>query len=286
MERIKTIGVLGGDLRQGYLADLLADEGHTVIVSALDKLDTISPRCFAGTVGEMAAAAEVIILPMPASRDGVTLTAPFSYTPVYMSEIWPAFSPSTLVLGGMVKPPENARYTFIDYAARDDLAIRNAVPTAEAALEIAIRETDITLFGSHCLVVGYGRIGKIMTAYLLALHAKVTATARKASDLALISVAGATPLHTADIHTAAQDFDIIINTVPHPVLTRRELSKVKKSAVIIDLASPPFGVDFAAAEQLGLKAFSALSLPGKTAPRTAAGIIKDTITTILREENL
>lgn len=286
MERIKTIGVLGGDTRQGVLADLLADDGYTVIVSALDKLDSISPRCFAGTVGEMAATAQVIVLPMPVSRDRVTLCAPFSYTPIYLSDIWPAVPQTSLVLGGMLKPPDTARFRWIDYAARDDFAIRNAVPTAEAALEIAIRETDITLFGANCLVVGYGRIGKIMTAYLHALHAQVTATARKASDLAQIRVSGATPLATADIYTKAQQFDVIINTVPSPVLTRRELSKVKSGAIIIDLASPPFGVDFAAAEGLGLKAFSALSLPGKTAPRTAAGIIKDTITTILREEEI
>lgn len=286
MEPIKTIGVLGGDLRQGYLADLLADEGHTVIVSGLEKLETVSHRCFVGTVGEMAAAADVIVLPMPVSRDKVTLSAPFSYTPIYLSDIWPVIPATTLVLGGMIKPPENARFKWIDYAARADLAILNAVPTAEATLEIAIRETDITLFGANCLVVGYGRIGKIMTAYLSSLHAHVTATARKAADLAWIRASGIEALPTDEIHSKASRFDLIVNTVPYPVLTRRELSKCKKEAVIIDLASPPFGVDFAAAEGLGLKAFSALSLPGKTAPKTAAKILGDTITTILQEEKL
>lgn len=286
MNTVKTIGIIGGDSRQAYLAGMLADDGYTVIVSALDKKEDISSRCFAGTVGETAAAADMIVLPMPASRDGITLSAPFSYTPVYLSDIWAVIPDSTVVLGGMVTPPEGAAYKFIDYAARDDLALLNAVPTAEAALEIAIRETDITLFESQCLVVGYGRIGKIMSDYLKSLGAKVTATARKSSDLAKIRIAGLSPLQTSDISERAGDFDIIINTVPHPVLGRRELSACKKSAVIIDLASRPFGTDFSAAEQLGLKAFSALSLPGKTAPRSAAKIIKDTITTIIREENI
>ena len=47
--------------------------------------------------------------------------------------------------------------------------------------------------------------------------------------------------------------------------------------MLIDLASKPGGVDFSAAKELGIHAVQALSLPGKTAPRAAAEIIKNTI---------
>ena len=51
-----------------------------------------------------------------------------------------------------------------------------------------------------------------------------------------------------------------------------------------EAASAPGGVDYARAKKLQIKALTALSLPGKTAPKSAAEIIKDTILNIAREE--
>ena len=64
---------------------------------------------------------------------------------------------------------------------------------------------------------------------------------------------------------------------------REELEDLKPGCLVIDLASAPGGVDFAAAEELGVKAIQALSLPGKVAPVTAALAIKAAIYNILTE---
>jgi len=80
--------------------------------------------------------------------------------------------------------------------------------------------------------------------------------------------------------------DIVFNTVPAMVLDRDLLFKLNKEALIIDLASKPGGVDFLAAEELGIKTIHALGLPGKTAPVSAARIIKDTIYNILEERGI
>ena len=61
------------------------------------------------------------------------------------------------------------------------------------------------------------------------------------------------------------------------IFPRRVLAQLKPGCVLIDLASKPGGVDFEAAKELGVHAVQALSLPGKTAPRAAAEIIRDTI---------
>ena len=53
---------------------------------------------------------------------------------------------------------------------------------------------------------------------------------------------------------------------------------------MIDLASLPGGVDFSAAQELGLESRAGTFLPGKTAPESAAEIIKQTVYTILEEE--
>ena len=46
----------------------------------------------------------------------------------------------------------------------------------------------------------------------------------------------------------------------------------------------PSGVDFEAADALGLTVIWALSLPGKVAPATAGAAIKSTIYNMLREQ--
>ena len=78
-------------------------------------------------------------------------------------------------------------------------------------------------------------------------------------------------------------FDVIFNTVPSMVLSRALLEEVKRGCVVIDVASEPGGVDFAAADELGVRVFWARALPGKVAPETAAKVIRDAIYHILEE---
>lgn len=159
----------------------------------------------------------------------------------------------------------------------------NAIPTAEGAIEIAISETPVTIHGSKCLVLGYGKIGKILTKDLYGMGAITYAAARKYADLAMIEGHGYEPLQMSTLKGRINEFDIIFNTVPALILDDEVLSKVQKDALIIDLASKPGGVDFEAAKKYGLRVIWALSLPGKVAPITSGAIIKDTIMNIINE---
>jgi len=78
--------------------------------------------------------------------------------------------------------------------------------------------------------------------------------------------------------------DAIVNTVPALVITKDILEKARNDCFLLDLASAPGGIDFKAAEAIGLKVRWALSLPGKVAPMTAGDIIRRTIYNILEEE--
>lgn len=285
------IAVIGGDNRQGYLADALAKDGMDVIVNGLEKFPGLHKARFLSDTAEAIEQADIIILPVPVSHDGVTVNAPYSYSVIYLSDVLAAAAPDQLILGGKIDPGFRASLAdqglhAIDYLAREELSIRNAIPTAEGALAIAIGETSVTLFGSKCLVIGYGRLGKILAAYLRDLGAQVTVSARKQADLAWILAAGCQPVRTADIYGELGSYDVIFNTVPALILGRRELQKCRQDAVIIDLASAPGGLDYDVAQQLGIKAIQALSLPGKIAPASAALIIKDTILNIIREETV
>lgn len=285
------IAVIGGDNRQGYLADALAQDGMEVIVAGLEKFPGLHNTRFISDAVEAVEEADVIILPMPVSHDGVTVNAPYSYAVIYLSDLVAAASPEQLILGGkfdraLADELAGQGLHAIDYLEREELAVRNAVPTAEGALAIAINETKVTLFGSKCLVIGYGRLGKVLAADLKALGAHVTVSARRQSDLAWILTGGYRPVQTAEIYGKLPEYDLIFNTVPALVLGRKELQKCRPETVVIDLASLPGGLDYTAAQQLGLKCIQALSLPGKTAPASAAVIIKDTILNIIREETI
>jgi dipicolinate synthase subunit A len=65
------------------------------------------------------------------------------------------------------------------------------------------------------------------------------------------------------------------------VLPRSYLRLLEPTAVVVDIASGPGGTDFVAAQELGIRAIHALSLPGKVAPQTAADILIQTIPHLL-----
>ena len=145
-----------------------------------------------------------------------------------------------------------------------------------------MREFAGTLHGSSCLVAGFGRIGKALCLMLRGMGAHVTASARSRADLAWIEVFGCEPIHTDDIFDHGQ-YDLVFNTIPAMVFSRKVLAKANTGTILIDLASAPGGVDFEAAGKLHIKAVQALSLPGRVAPKAAAEIIKSTIYNMMEE---
>jgi dipicolinate synthase subunit A len=181
------------------------------------------------------------------------------------------------------KAADDAGIPLIDYEGREEFIIKNTVPSAEGALQIAMEEMPTTIHGSSALVIGFGRIGKLLARHLSSLGAKVSVSARKPGDLAWISVYGYSPLETGKLSGRLSGFDVVFNTVPAVILTRGLLAELNEHCVIIDIASMPGGVDYPAARALSRKAIHALSLPGKVAPKTAGRAIRDVIYIILKE---
>lgn len=148
-----------------------------------------------------------------------------------------------------------------------------------------MKELPVTLHGARALVMGAGRLGKVLCQQLKGLGAEVTAAARKYADLAWISAWGCRPLRSDPLAGQLADYDLIINTVPALLLDREALTGLKPGCLVIDLASRPGGVDFEAARELGVKAIHALGLPGKVAPVTAGRAVRDAVYHILSEGN-
>ena len=116
-----------------------------------------------------------------------------------------------------------------------------------------------------------------------ALGARVSVAARKFDQLAWAQAMGFDPQPLNHLAGWLCGYDLVVNTIPAPVLTRRELEDLKPGCLILDLASKPGGVDQRAAGELGLTVIWALALPGKVAPVTAGAAIQTAIYNMLQE---
>lgn len=278
------IWVLGGDLRQNKLAQALAEDEHSVHAYALGDAGPDVQQEGALTGVELA---DCVILPLPVG-DATLLNAPLSAEPVALKDVFAALRPGQVICGGMVDSAtqvlaESFGLTLRDYFAREELAVINAVPTAEGAIQLAMEELPITLWGSRALVVGFGRLGRALAPRLAALGAQVSVSARKYADLAWAETQGFGTERTGELAGWLCSYDVVFNTVPHRVLNRAELADLKPGCLVIDLASRPGGVDLSAAGELGVKVIWALSLPGRVAPVTAGRAIQTAVYHILLE---
>lgn len=282
--------VAGGDLRQVRLAQCLQEDGHQVETYAMEHRPNPGELSGSDTMKGMERA-DCVILPLPVTTGDGMLHAPLSDLRFSVEELLNGLVPGQVVCAGRMPPElrvlaERRKLILRDYFQREELAVANAVPTAEGAIQIAMEEMPTTLYGRRVLVIGFGRLGKILAHRLHGLGAKVTVSARSYGDLAWIEAYGYQAEHTGQLTGWLSPYDLIINTVPARVLDYPQLIDLKEDCLVIDLASRPGGVNQKAAAQLGVKVIWALSLPGKVAPDSAGLILRDTIYHILQELEL
>lgn len=289
----KTIGlaVLGGDKRQVSMVAYLAEAGYRVSTWGLPHTD-LSPQAHPSKDWESALeSANVVILPLPASRDGVRLFSPLLDESVLRLDILLQFLHEKVVIGGRIPEHfltacEANGIQCIDFFDSEILQLKNALPTAEGAIEIAMRELPVVLDGVKATVVGYGRIGELLAQKLCALGVKVTVAARRKEVLTRAALSHCKTLHlegesTKSLSHIDPDTRMIFNTVPCRLFTRSVLTQISKKCVLIDLASAPGGIDMEAADALGIRAVWGNALPGKYAPESAGIILAQTVESIL-----
>ncbi len=289
MTKLLTFAFIGGDQRQLRVANNLNADGHKIRLLGFKDFSAVNEGFYiAKNFSDVLSGADAVILPLPYTTSDETINAPYTDTKLYISDLLKAMNEKQLLFAGkadkkLLSLAKLYNLNILDYAEREELAILNAVPTAEGAIKIAIDETPSTIHNSNCLILGGGRIGKILAKDLKGLGANVTVASRKYGDLAQSGAMGYTPVSINNIDAYLHTFDIIFNTAPALILDFKRLLKVNDNCLIIDLASKPGGVDFEGAKELKRRVIWALSLPGKVAPYTAGDIIKNTIINILEE---
>ena len=293
-ERI--VALLGGDRRELTLLPSLKAAGFTVQTFGLPAAELPGGVKSCASIAEPVRGALLLILPLPGVRDNGRLHAPFlpQPSPLLTAEDLAECAPQTPVMVGVASPYlrrlcQDLQLPLYEIAEADEVAVPNAIPTAEGALQLAMQELPVTINGLQALVLGFGRVGEALALRLRALGADVVVANRGAGRFARAARQGFALYPWATLAESLGRFDAVFNTVPALVLDKGRLLALRRDAVIIDLASGGGGTDFAAAEELGLKALHALSLPGKVAPVSAGRLLGQVypglINQILAENN-
>lgn len=284
----KNITILGGDQRNTVLAKLLSEDGYKVMLYGFREIVEGSSIINENNFKKAIEFSNIIIGPVPFSGGDRRLNTQNHNYAVPIEEIFKNMSKEQILIGGYIDDEYRSlalKYPFklVDLYKREEMRILNGIPTAEGAIQMAMEGMETTIHGSNALVLGFGRVGEILSKMLNGIGANVYSVARTHKDISWIKVYGYTPVLLNEIDNYLPKIDVIFNTIPKTILDKSMLKLLNKNTLIVDNASNPGGVDYEAAKEIGIKVVRFLGLPGKVAPITAALCMKDTIFNIIEE---
>lgn len=266
---------MGGDLRNFFLAKLLSKEKHEVKVYGFEKIENFK-EC--ETYENMLSSSEIVVLPIPFTKDKKTINMPLSNRNIRIQELVYYLENKTIFAGNI---PEDIQEILkekqnevIDFMQKEEFAVLNAIPTAEAIIEIILKNTNKILQGSHCLILGFGRIGKVLAHKLQGLSVDVTCMITNEIEKAWAVAYGyeiTTIQKLQNYYAKIKQYDIIINTIPK-IIFKEELKEIKKETLVIDLASKPYGIDRKIVEEENINFIEALGLPRKISTNVVSKI--------------
>ena len=269
-------------MRQLYCAERLSTDFPAAILGFDDEYisDPITVRRTDTAELHSFDCAVLPVIPLDVSGH---LNAPCTSSPVSASAVRDMLKDGAVIFTGRSDPCLSEFFPGMEireYLSREELLLKNAIPTAEGTVQIALEELPVTLSGLKVLVVGMGRCGSLIASLMRSFGADVTAAVRSSSGAAKARIAGAMAVSAENM---GSDYGLVINTAPELVFDRSRLSGFRRSTLFIDIASKPGGIDFKAASELGIKVIWALGIPGKSAPVTSGEMIAETVAAMLSE---
>lgn len=180
----------------------------------------------------------------------------------------------------LAKKCEDYNLSYHVMTSAKEVQIKNAVPTSEGVIAHLIANRIDTISDSRILIIGYGVCGSDLAKKLSALGADVYALVRNKEKENAARADSVKPIYL-DKFIGDSEFDVIINTVPSRVLTNEMLENTA-GALLIDIASKPYGFDMEYAKKINEKSTILSGIPGKYALRTAGEILGDFIRAIIR----
>lgn len=285
MEKIRSFLFAGGDERQLYAADKLKKMGYETAAAGFEKYDGDVP--YKAESAENAYLYDAVVLPLPLTRDGENINAPFSENKISIKSLSEFIGKGKSVFGGKMSDDIKKLFSenkIYDCYSREDFQLLNAVPTAEGIAEIALRELPVTVNGATVVVFGFGRTGKAIGELFKAMGADVIIGARRASVLAEVEKRGFKTVNVSDDFDISEKIRMAVNTVPAEILSEKHLKQLK-GCLYAEAASAPYGTDLEKARAAGVNVILASGLPGKIAPESAGEIIAKTIINTVKEDS-
>ena len=286
--------VIGGDMRQVYLATELSRQHnrvcHYALIAEPDSSCHSSISCTAvASLKEACANSRSIVCPIPLSKNGCHINENTLDCPVSLDTLLSFLHPGHYFFAGCLpkgfqKRAAQRGVCSCDLMQEEALAVYNTIATAEGAICEAISKSPQNLHQSQCAVLGYGRCGLTLTQYLNRMFCHVHVYSNEKKECIQASLAAEHTGALCDFEHSAEQFDFIFNTIPAPVITSRILARMKPFVTVIDIASAPGGVDYAEAERLGINASLCPGLPGRYAPSSSAKAIMATMEAFLSQE--
>ncbi|WFR54895.1 dipicolinate synthase subunit DpsA [Anaerocolumna sp. AGMB13025] len=282
--------IIGGDMRQIYMANELVARNYSVIVYGL--LDPIldSSCTAADSLADAIDSSHIILTPIPVSKDGKTIISQKAQPDLTIYHLLRLLSPGQKLYGGCLtkeikKQCDSNHIFYHDFMEQEEVILFNTIATAEGTLAEAILSSTTNLHGSSCLILGYGRCARTLADKLRGLCGHIDIAARSPLALAAANAASLGTVLLSSLEEKIDQYDYIFNTIPSLVLTREILVKTNPDVIIIDISSAPGGVDFAASKELERAAKLCLGLPGKYAPKSSAYFLIDYLLTNLERSD-
>lgn len=272
------IAVIGGDLRLAYMASVLSERGYKVIcygiAACVEDMDSEHPCSYCESLKEAVESADILVAGIPFLKKE-RIFAMEELEDLRPERLYQYMRKGQCLFAGVIPADYREKclekeVTCFDFMQDEALAVFNAIATAEGAILEAIRNQETNLHGSNCLVLGYGRCGKVLAQKLKGLSAEVTVCCRNEEQLAYADAFGMQTISLHNLEEQVQNYEYIFNTIPQVILRRNILKKMRRDVLMIDLASKEGGIDYHAAKTLGLKAMLCPGLPGKYAPKVSA----------------
>lgn len=282
--------VMGGDMRMVYTAEVLKEMGYHVCTCGLCGEYRETERLLnAQSLESVAKASDAVILPIPVTKNQKELYCEREETKILLMDILDEMHENQILFAGCIpaevkKMAERKGIRCHDFMEDECLAVYNSIATAEGAVAEAIMRSPLNLNKSRCLVLGYGKCGKTLAAYLKGLFCYVTVCARRKEVRQEAAVTVDCVCDFEHLEEELGEYQFIFNTVPEMVLDSEKLKLVNEKVCIIDIASAPYGVDFKAAGEMGIHASLCSGLPGKYAPGASAQAMARMVTERIYEK--
>lgn len=276
-----SFAILGGDLRQCYLADYLNTNGHEVTCFGTMPFSYSCSSYITNTPTseEALEQARLVLCPVPFSVNAGFLNAPallpaqFSFT-----ELAEVLAPGQFVIGGaipadFIQTCSRKQIPVWDFMEDEAVVSFTASLTAEGLLATLIEESPFSLVGRKLLLLGYGHCGREIVKHLSSFDMDILVVEQEKEQRVTAHMDGISALETAPDNGVFASFDMVINTIPASVLSLEQLAHLPKHCIFFDIASAPFGISADTISELKLNYLCCPGIPGKRMPQTAGEFI-------------